>query len=181
LKVSETTLPGVLVVEPTVFRDARGLFLETFNRPRYAAAGMDIDLVQHNLSSSVRGTLRGLHYQEPRAQGKLVQVLRGSVYDVAVDIRRGSPSFGKWFAITLDGEERCQLWIPPGFAHGFCVVSDSADFFYCCSETYAPENDRAIAWNDPQLAIPWPIESPLLSAKDAKAPTLADALVLPGY
>jgi dTDP-4-dehydrorhamnose 3,5-epimerase len=129
----------------------------------------------------VRGTLRGLHFQEPKGQGKLVQVLRGTVWDVAVDVRRGSPRFGRWVGVELSESGPRQLWIPPGFAHGFCVLSDSADFFYKCTELYAPECERSIAWDDPQIGIPWPVAAPLLSTKDRAAPRLADAAVLPSY
>ncbi len=181
MKVSATELPGVLLVEPRVFGDHRGLFVETFQARRYADAGIVGGFVQDSLSRSVKGTLRGLHFQEPHAQGKLVQVLRGRVWDVAVDVRRGSPCFGRWVGVELSDEDRRQLWIPLGFAHGFCVLSDVADFFYKCTEVYTPEAERTILWNDPQLAIRWPVEAPLLSERDRKAPRLADAPVLPAY
>ena len=181
MKITETTLPGVLVVEPRVFADDRGFFLETYQAERYAAAGIAASFVQDNFSRSVRGTLRGLHFQEPKAQGKLVQVLRGTVFDVVVDVRRNSPTFARWFGIELSGDAPKQLWIPPGFAHGFCVTSDSADFHYKCTTPYAPEAERSIRWNDPALAITWPVTQPLLSSKDAAAPLLADAPVLPTY
>ncbi|HET9156576.1 MAG TPA: dTDP-4-dehydrorhamnose 3,5-epimerase [Myxococcaceae bacterium] len=181
MKVIPTELPEVLIVEPKVFGDSRGFFYESFQATRYAEAGIPGPFVQDNLSRSVRGTLRGLHFQEPKGQGKLVQVLRGAVWDVAVDVRRGSPRFGRWVAVELSETSARQLWIPRGFAHGFCVVSDSADFFYKCTELYAPECERAIAWNDPAIGITWPVGSPILSAKDAAAPPLADAPVLPSY
>ena len=181
MKVTPTELPEVLLVEPRVFGDARGFFLETFQAERYATAGIPGHFVQDNLSRSAKGTLRGLHFQEPRAQGKLVLVLHGAVWDVAVDVRRGSPRFGRWVGLELSEENRRQLWIPPGFAHGFCVVSDTADFFYKCTELYAPETERVVRWDDPALGIRWPIAAPLLSAKDRAAPTLADAPVLPVY
>jgi len=181
MKVSETGLPGVLLIEPKVFGDSRGFFLETYHAGRYAQAGIPATFVQDNLSRSSRGTLRGLHFQEPNAQGKLVQVLAGAVYDVAVDVRKGSPHFGRWVAYELSAENKRQLWIPQGFAHGFCVISESADFSYKCTDFYAPPCERGIAWNDPQLGIPWPVEAPLLSAKDAQAPRLADAPLLPAY
>ena len=182
MKVTETSLPGVLVIEPKVFGDARGFFCETFNAARYReAAGIDLAFVQDNLSRSVKGTLRGLHFQEPDPQGKLVHVVRGAVFDVAVDVRRGSPHFGKWFGIELSDENKRQLWVPPGFAHGFCVTSETADFAYKCTALYAQQNDRAVAWNDPAIGIAWPVAEPLLSAKDAAAPRLADAPVLPAY
>ncbi|ADO71342.1 dTDP-4-dehydrorhamnose 3,5-epimerase [Stigmatella aurantiaca] len=182
MKVLETAIPGVLLIEPKVFGDDRGFFLETFHAKRYADAGIPGPFVQDNYSRSARGTLRGLHFQEPQAQGKLVQVVAGAVYDVAVDVRRGSPTFGKWVGVELSAENRRQLWVPPGFAHGFCVTSEFADFQYKCTALYAPENERSILWNDPELAIPWPLSgAPKLSAKDAAAPRLKDAPLLPAY
>jgi dTDP-4-dehydrorhamnose 3,5-epimerase len=181
MKVIATELPEVLVIEPKVHGDSRGFFYESFQARRYADAGISAPFVQDNLSRSVRGTLRGLHFQEPRAQGKLVQVLRGTVWDVAVDVRRGSPRFGRWAAVELSESTPRQLWIPPGFAHGFCVLSESADFFYKCTELYAPDSERSIAWNDPAIGIVWPVQEPLLSVKDRAAPHLADAPVLPAY
>jgi len=181
MKVRPTELPEVLLVEPRTLGDPRGFFLEAFHAERYAAVGIEGPFVQDNLSRSVKGTVRGLHFQEPRAQGKLVLVLRGAVWDVAVDVRRGSPRFGAWVGLELSEDNRRQLWIPRGFAHGFCVLSDSADFFYKCTELYAPEAERAVRWNDPALGIRWPVEVPLLSAKDRDAPLLADASVLPAY
>lgn len=181
MQVTPTRLPEVLLITPRVFGDSRGFFLETFHDGRYAEAGISRPFVQDNLSRSVQGTVRGLHFQEPHAQGKLVTVLRGAVYDVAVDVRRGSPTFGEWVAVELTEQNHAQLWIPPGFAHGFCVLSDFADFFYKCTARYAPQSERAIAWNDPALGIPWPVTQPLLSAKDAAAPRLADAPLLPEY
>src|SRR5438874_609819 len=146
MNVAETELAGVLVIEPRVFSDERGLFLETYSAERYAALGLPVRFVQDNFSRSVRGTLRGLHFQEPHAQGKLVQVTRGSVFDVVVDVRRGSPTFGKWIGVDLDGETARQMWIPAGFAHGFCVTSDVADFWYKCTTPYAPGSERCIRW-----------------------------------
>ncbi|WP_224245728.1 dTDP-4-dehydrorhamnose 3,5-epimerase [Hyalangium gracile] len=182
MKVIPTEIPGVLILEPKVFGDERGFFLETFHAKRYADAGIPGPFVQDNYSRSVKGTLRGLHFQEPQPQGKLVQVVAGAVYDVAVDIRKGSPTFGKWVGVELSSENKRQFWVPPGFAHGFCVLSESADFQYKCTALYAPEHERAIIWNDPDLAIPWPISgAPKLSAKDAAAPRLKDAPVLPVY
>jgi len=181
ITVKETELPGVLVVQPRVFTDDRGFFLETHQAVRYEAAGIVGTFVQDNFSRSRRGTLRGLHFQEPKAQGKLVQVLRGTVFDVVVDVRRGSPTFGRWFGMELSGDVPQQIWIPPGFAHGFCVTSDVADFHYKCTAFYAPDAERSIRWNDPALGIAWPVPEPLLSAKDAAAPLLADAPVLPAY
>ena len=179
MKVTPQALPEVLLVEPKVFGDARGFFLESFQARRYAEAGIPGPFVQDNLSRSVRGTLRGLHFQEPLPQGKLVTVLRGSVFDVAADVRRGSPTFGRWVGVELSEENHRQLWIPPGFAHGFCVTSDVADFFYKCTELYSPASERTIAWDDPELGIQWPVSQPLLSAKDRAGTTLAQAPVLP--
>ena len=172
--VKETTLPGVLLIEPRVFNDARGVFWETYHAQRYADAGIPATFVQDNASRSVRGTLRGLHYQLRRPQGKLVWVSWGQVFDVVVDIRRGSPHFGWWFGLTLRGDHPQQLYIPPGFAHGFCVVSESADFAYKCTEFYAPEDERGVLWNDPGIGIEWPIAEPLLSAKDRSYHRLND-------
>lgn len=181
MKVSRTKLPEVLLIEPKVFGDSRGFFCETYHQGRYAEAGIPQRFVQDNLSRSVKGTLRGLHYQDPFPQGKLVQVLAGAVYDVVVDIRRGSPTFRQWLSITLSDENKYQLWIPPGFAHGFYVLSESADFFYKCTEFYSPENERGIRWNDPTLNIEWPSRAPLISVKDSAAPSLNDAPVLPKF
>ena len=181
MRVVPTELPEVLILEPRVHGDSRGFFYETFQAGRYAGVGISGPFVQDNLSRSVRGTLRGLHFQEPWAQGKLVQVLRGTVWDVAVDVRRGSPRFGRWIALELSETTPRQLWIPPGFAHGFCVLSDSADFFYKCTELYSPESERSVAWDDPAIGIAWPVEEPLLSPKDRAAPRLADAPVLPVF
>jgi dTDP-4-dehydrorhamnose 3,5-epimerase len=181
MNVLKTELPGVLIIEPRVFGDARGFFYESFQAARYTQAGIGGPFVQDNHSRSVKGTLRGLHFQEPRAQGKLVQVLRGTVYDVAVDVRRGSPTFGRWVGVELSEAQPRQLWIPPGFAHGFCVLSESADFFYKCTEFYAPDAERSIAWDDPRIGIRWPVTEPILSAKDRGAPRLDDAPVLPTY
>jgi dTDP-4-dehydrorhamnose 3,5-epimerase len=181
MKISETALPGVLVVEPRVFSDDRGFFLETFHSERYTAAGIATTFVQDNLSRSTRGVLRGLHFQEPDAQGKLVQVTRGSVFDVVVDVRQGSPTFARWLGIELSGDSPKQLWIPAGYAHGFCVTSDTADFWYKCTTKYAPASERSIRWNDPRIGIEWPVANPLLSAKDAEAPLLDSAPVLPLY
>jgi len=181
MKVASTPLPGVLLLEPRLFRDERGFFLETWQQARYAACGIAGPFVQDNLSRSVRGTLRGLHFQEPQPQGKLVSVVRGAVYDVAVDIRRGSPTFGRWFGAELSEDNRRQMWIPPGFAHGFCVTSDVADFAYKCTTAYVGAHSRAIAWNDPDLGIDWPTAQPLLSPQDSTAPRLRDATLLPEH
>ncbi len=181
MEVVQTALPGVVLVTPRVFGDARGFFLETFQAERYDAAGIAGPFVQDNWSRSVRGTLRGLHFQEPHPQGKLVQVVNGAVFDVAVDVRRGSPTFGRSVGVELSGENKRQMWIPPGFAHGFVVTSDVADFLYKCTAPYRPEAECAIAWDDPALGIAWPLADPILSPKDAAAPRLADAPVLPAY
>lgn len=182
MKVLETAIPGVLIVEPRAFGDDRGFFMETFHAKKYADAGIPGPFVQDNFSRSARGTLRGLHFQEPHAQGKLVQVLAGAVFDVAVDVRRGSPTFGKWVGVELSAQNKRQLWVPAGFAHGFCVTSESADFHYKCTALYSPETERSIAWNDPDVAVAWPLSgAPMLSAKDAAAPRLKDAPVLPVY
>lgn len=182
MKVTRTRLEGVLVIQPRVFGDARGFFFETFQAARYReACGIEASFVQDNLSRSVKGTLRGMHFQEPNAQGKLVYVVRGAVYDVVVDVRRGSPTFGTWFGHALTEENKTQLWVPPGFAHGFCVTSDVADFAYKCTALYAPHNERSVAWNDPAIGVAWPVAEPVLSPKDAAAPRLADAPILPVY
>lgn len=164
--VETTTLPGVLLIKPDVFGDARGFFQETWNRCRYAEAGLDVTFVQDNLSRSGRGILRGLHFQHPNPQGKLVYVLDGEVFDVAVDIRRGSPTFGRWYGATLSAENHHQLYVPPGFAHGFCVTGDSALFAYKCTDFYQPQHEHSLLWNDPDLDIHWPVAEPILSAKD---------------
>jgi len=166
VKVITTTLPGVLVLEPKVFGDARGFFLEIWQAERYREAGLPAQFVQDNHSRSRRGVLRGLHYQLVQPQGKLVWVTRGAVFDVAVDIRQGSPHFGRWFGCVLDDENHRQLYIPPGFAHGFCVMSEEADFFYKCTDYYHPQSERGIAWDDPDIGIEWPLQDVALSAKD---------------
>lgn len=182
MKIIETILPGVLVIEPKVFRDDRGLFFEMHAVRAYAEAGIVGPFVQDNFSRSVRGTVRGLHFQEPEAQGKLCCVLRGAVYDVVVDVRRGSPHFGKWTATELSEQTMRQVWIPPGFAHGFCVISDVADFHYKCTKPYVPSAERGVQWNDPAIGIPWPVSGePIVSARDRVAPPLAEAPVLPTY
>ena len=179
MKITPTTLPEVLIVEPAVHGDARGFFMESFNqRALDAALGRHVAFVQDNHSRSARGVLRGLHYQlPPHAQGKLVRVVRGAVFDVAVDMRRSSPDFGRWAGVELSEQNHRQLWIPPGFAHGFLVLSDSADFLYKTTEYYAPQSEASVRWNDPALAIDWPRAGgePVLSAKDAAAPLLAEA------
>jgi dTDP-4-dehydrorhamnose 3,5-epimerase len=174
MNVLETNLPGVLVIEPKVFGDARGFFLETYNAERYRAAGIDVTFVQDNHSRSRRGVLRGLHYQLEHTQGKLVQVQRGEVYDVAVDVRLGSPTFGQVYGCVLSEENHRQLYIPPGYAHGFVVLSETCDFVYKCTDYYHPASEQSVAWDDPDLAIAWPLKDVQLSAKDAGAPRLKD-------
>lgn len=174
MKIVETELPGVLVIEPRVFEDARGEFFESWNQPRWAEHGLGASFVQSNVSRSLRGVLRGLHYQWPQPQGKLVSVLEGEVYDVAVDIRRGSPTFGSATAAVLSAGNRRQMWIPEGFAHGFLVLSESALFHYLCTAPYSHEADAGLRWNDARLAIDWPNSDPLLSPKDARLPFLDD-------
>jgi dTDP-4-dehydrorhamnose 3,5-epimerase len=172
MKLTETDLPGCVVVEPRVHGDARGAFWESWNRPRFAAHGLDFEVTQHNVSTSERGVLRGLHYQWPNPQGKLVSVLEGEVYDVAVDIRRGSPHFGRWTAVVLSGANKRHLWIPEGFAHGFVVLSERAVFTYLCTRPYDAVADAGIRWNDARIGIDWPVGAPSLSGKDAVAPFL---------
>jgi len=182
LKVTETSLPGVLLLEPDVYEDARGFFMETYHAERFRELGIDATFVQDNHSRSARGVVRGLHYQEPNPQGKLVRCTRGTLFDVAVDIRKGSPTFGRWYATDLSEENKLILWVPPGFAHGFCAVTEAAELVYKCTTLYDQTNDRAILWNDPDLAIPWPITgTPSLSKKDESAPRLREATVLPTY
>jgi dTDP-4-dehydrorhamnose 3,5-epimerase len=174
MQVIQTILEGVVRFEPRVFGDARGYFLETWHKERYAEAGVARDFVQDNLSRSQKGILRGLHLQHPHAQAKLVQVFEGEVFDVAVDVRVGSPTFGRWVGERLSGENKRQLYVPEGFAHGFCVLSDHALLGYKCTELYHPETELSIAWNDPTLGISWPIDKPTLSAKDQAGLLLAD-------
>lgn len=177
--VAETDLPEVKLLTPRVFGDDRGFFLESWNAKTFAEAGLDIPFVQDNHSRSAKGVLRGLHYQLSNPQGKLVRVTQGAVFDVAVDIRRSSPDFGRWTGHVLSADNKAMLWIPPGFAHGFLVLSDSADFLYKCTTLYDPPSDRGIAWDDPEIGVQWPLDgmTPLLSAKDAAAPRLATAEV----
>ena len=174
MKVIETGIPGVLIVEPKVFGDDRGYFVETWQRERYASYGISPGLVQDNQSYSRHGVLRGLHIQYPHAQGKLVQVMSGEVFDVAVDVRLGSPWFGKWVGVVLSGANKRQFWVPEGFAHGYCVTGEDALFTYKCSDYYHPENELSVAWNDPDIGIDWPLDGePALSRKDAVALPLA--------
>jgi dTDP-4-dehydrorhamnose 3,5-epimerase len=174
MKIVETDLPGVVLVELKSFDDSRGYFMEMWSRDRYAEAGLSEPFVQDNLSYSGRGVLRGLHFQHPRGQGKLVQVLSGEVYDVAVDIRPDSPSFGRWTGQILSDQNRLQVYVPAGFAHGFCVLSDSALFVYKCTDFYDPKTEGGVLWNDPDLGIRWPVEHPLVSDKDSRFPRLKD-------
>lgn len=181
MNITESPLPGVFVLEPRVFGDLRGFFVEAFRRSWLADLRVDGDFVQDNQSRSRRGTLRGLHYQMVQPQGKLVRVARGRVFDVALDVRRDSPHFGRWFGTELDDQSHRMMYVPPGFAHGFLVLSDEADFVYKCTDYYHPQSEQGIRWNDPALAIQWPDcgLAPLLSAKDAALPTLAEQTVLP--
>ncbi|MFW6049743.1 MAG: dTDP-4-dehydrorhamnose 3,5-epimerase [Myxococcota bacterium] len=167
MRVVETELPEVKVLEPRVFGDARGFFMETWNGPRYREAGIAGEFVQDNMSHSARGVLRGLHLQHPHDQGKLVWLVEGEVFDVAVDVRVGSPTFGRWVGATLSADNRRQIWVPPGFAHGFCVTSERATVIYKCTDVYHPESEVGVAWNDPDIGITWPVRDPDLSAKDA--------------
>jgi len=175
MKINQTNLGGVLHIEPKVFGDTRGFFLETYNKQRYMDAGFpDMEFVQDNHSRSSKGVLRGLHYQINNPQGKLVQVATGSVFDVVVDIRVGSPTFGQWYGCILSEENHHQLWVPPKFAHGFCVLSESADFVYKCTDYYHSSDEGSLLWNDPAINIEWPITGPLLSEKDKLSACLAD-------
>ena len=182
MKVIETAIPDLLILEPKVFGDARGFFMESFNARRFhEATGLNVDFVQDNHSRSAKGVLRGLHYQIQQAQGKLVRVVRGSVFDVAVDLRKASPTFGQWAGVELSEENQRQVWIPPGFAHGFLVTSDSADFLYKTTDYYAPQHERCLLWNDPVVGVAWPLAqidgAPQLSAKDVAGKGLADCEV----
>jgi len=180
VNITPTALPEVLLIEPRVFGDARGFFLESWNKRALSAAGLDADFVQDNHSCSARNVLRGLHYQVEHAQGKLVRVVNGAVFDVAVDIRRSSPTFGRWVGMTLSAQGKQMLWIPPGFAHGFLVLSDSADFLYKTTDYWYPEHERTLLWNDAALGIVWPVAgAPTLAAKDAAGQPLAQADVFP--
>ncbi len=171
----ETKLPGVIIIEPKIFGDNRGFFFESFNHKAMAAAGIDHDWVQDNHSKSSIGTVRGLHYQVNPGQDKLVRVIRGEVYDVVVDMRRDSDTFGQWAGFALSEENRRMLYVPKGFAHGFCVTSEIAEFVYKCSEYWSPADERGVAWDDPALGIDWPVENPILSERDTKHPKFSDA------
>ena len=181
MHVIPTAIPDVLIIEPKLFGDARGFFFESYNEHAFAqATGLNLNFVQDNHSRSAQGVLRGLHYQIRQPQGKLVRVVRGSVFDVAVDLRRSSPTFGRWVGVELSESNYRQLWVPPGFAHGFVVTSESADFLYKTTDYYAPEHERSIAWNDPAIGIQWPMDgAPALSARDQQGVSLAQAEVYP--
>lgn len=183
MKFVETRLPGCVVIEPAVFGDARGFFYEGYNAAKFKEAGLDLNFVQSNVSRSARGVLRGLHYQWPNPQGKLVSVLEGEVYDVGVDIRRGSPTFGQWAGVILSAENKRHFYVPEGFAHGFVVLSDYATFCYQCTALYDGKADAGVRWNDGDIGVDWPVSAPLLSEKDMKAPFLADVAAerLPEY
>lgn len=174
MKRIETTLPEVVIIVPDVYRDERGFFLESYRIDKFEKLGIGVRFVQDNHSKSVKGTLRGLHFQYPHGQGKLVRVTQGEVFDVAVDIRTKSPTFGKWFGTVLNTENMHHMYIPQGFAHGFCVLSDTAELHYKCTDLYVPACDRGILWNDPQIGIRWPVSEPILSKKDQNAPCLTD-------
>jgi dTDP-4-dehydrorhamnose 3,5-epimerase len=177
MKCIDTALPGVVIVEPQVFGDDRGFFLETYHQARYREAGIDCRFVQDNLSLSVRGTLRGLHYQINHPQDKLVQVITGEVFDVVVDLRPDSDTFRQWTGVRLSSESKRQLFVPKGFAHGFCVLSEEVHFFYKCSDIYRAEDEGGVIWNDPDLGIQWPVKDPVISAKDQQLPRLVDAVL----
>jgi len=184
MKITPARLPDILVLDPIVHRDARGFFAETYHARRYRDAGLDATFVQDNHSRSARGTLRGLHWQIGRQQGKLIRVVAGEIFDVAVDVRRGSPTFGQWVGIPITAESFRQVYVPPGFAHGFCVVSEQADVEYKCTDFYDPASERGLIWNDPDVGIEWPIADPTLSPRDRQHPSLAELLrrddALPG-
>lgn len=180
MKLIETRIPDVKIIEPAVFGDARGFFMETWNSTKFAELGLDLNFVQDNHSRSRQGILRGLHYQAQQAQGKLVRVTSGKVFDVAVDLRRNSSSFGQWIGAELSDENHRMMWVPPGFAHGFYVMSESADFLYKCTDLYSPQHERCIRWDDPTLAIDWPLidgQAPLVSSKDAEGKSWHEAEV----
>ena len=179
MRLLDTALPDVKIIEPTVFGDDRGFFLESWNAKAFADAGLDLTFVQDNHSRSAKGVLRGLHYQVVQPQGKLVRVIAGRAYDVAVDIRRSSPGFGHWVGVELSAENKRMLWVPPGFAHGFLALQDGTDFIYKCTKFYAPQHERSLLWSDPAIGIEWPLEGlePILSGKDAAGIPLASAEV----
>lgn len=183
MKILDTSLLGVRIIQPDIFEDQRGFFMETYHRKKYAEKGLNLSFVQHNLSYSTIGTLRGLHYQYPNAQAKLVQAIKGEIFDVAVDIRRGSPTFGQWTGTYLSDENKRQFFIPEEFAHGFCVLSDTAFVVYKCTDFYAWENEGGILWSDPDIGIGWPVKGPRLSPRDSQCPCLKDISAdnLPDY
>lgn len=174
MKVEKTQLDGVLLIEPKVFQDSRGFFLESYTKRKYQEHGIDVEFVQDNHSASSRNVLRGLHFQAVHKQAKLVRVIQGEIFDVAVDIRPGSPTFGKWVGYSLSKENKLQMYVPAGFAHGFCVTSDTAEVLYKCTDYYSPQDERGIIWNDPDIGIRWPIDNPLLSEKDKSYKRLRD-------
>jgi len=174
MKITRCDIAGLLIIEPKVFGDARGFFLETWNEERYRDAGLDLRFVQDNLSLSRRGTVRGLHFQNPNPQGKLVYVIEGEVFDVAVDLRRSSPTFGRWHGLNLSGQNRLQFFVPPGFAHGFAVLSETALFAYKCTVSYSPKDEMTLLWNDPEVGVQWPVKEPVLSDKDKRGSRLRD-------
>lgn len=174
MNVITCDIPGLVIIEPKVFGDARGYFMETWNQQRYRDAGLDWNFVQDNISLSRRGILRGLHFQNPKGQGKLVYALQGEVFDVAVDLRKSSPTFGRWHGLTLSAENKRQFFVPAGFAHGFAVLSETAMFAYKCTEFYNPQNEMSLLWNDPEVGVQWPLEAPELSEKDARGVRLRD-------
>ncbi|MCB1670489.1 MAG: dTDP-4-dehydrorhamnose 3,5-epimerase [Gammaproteobacteria bacterium] len=181
MKITATTIPDVLILEPQVHGDHRGFFMETWRKTWFKERGIDLDFVQDNQSRSTAGILRGLHYQVNRPQGKLIRVIEGTIFDVAVDLRRSSPTFGRWVGVSLSAENRLQLWVPPGFAHGFYVTSEFAQIVYKCTEYYSPDDERILIWNDESIDIEWPLlgSQPVLSEKDANAPLLRDAELFP--
>jgi dTDP-4-dehydrorhamnose 3,5-epimerase len=181
MKIIETALPGVLIIEPRVFGDARGFFMETWNAQAFRKAGLDVQFVQDNHSRSQKGVLRGLHFQNPSPQGKLVRVAQGAVFDVAVDLRASSPTFGKWVGVELSAANKRMFWVPEGFAHGFLTLEDDTDFLYKCTAPYAPEAEHTLAWDDPAVGIEWPAigMAPIISDKDARGLSLANVLVFP--
>jgi dTDP-4-dehydrorhamnose 3,5-epimerase len=183
LKFTEQSLPGVILIEPKVFEDSRGFFMETYHMGKYGEGGLDKSFVQDNLSHSRRHTLRGLHYQLKHPQCKLVYVITGEILDIAVDIRRGSPTFGQWTGTLLSEKNKHQLFVPKGFAHGFCVLSETADVMYKCTDLYAPGDEYGILWSDPTIDVLWPVDNPILSEKDARNPVLKDVpeTLLPAY
>lgn len=176
MKIIETAIPGPLIIEPRVFGDARGFFMETWNDAVFREAGLDLAFVQDNHSRSQKGVLRGLHFQNPGPQGKLVRVTNGAVFDVAVDLRKDSPHFGKWIGVELTAENKRMFWVPEGFAHGFLTLEDDTDFLYKCTAPYAPQSEHTLAWDDPSVGIEWPVANlaPIISEKDAKGLALAD-------